>query len=181
MNMIIGRRQLVLASLVLALGIAIYLNWRFAETDGGLDFTAEISSSSAANIGDAQYVNKPEATAVSADAYFTGAKTDRDKAQADALKILQNVVADEKASAESKEKAAFDIERIAKNVESQSAVENLVKAKGFADCVTIITGDQVNVIVKASGLLDTEILQIQDIVTGQTKYPLENIKIVERK
>ena len=58
-SVIIGKRQIVLAVLVVALGAAVYLNWRFAGADGGLDITAAVSSSQA-NLGDATYVNNPE-------------------------------------------------------------------------------------------------------------------------
>ena len=34
MNMIIGKKQIVLASLVAALGVAVYLNYQFADVDG---------------------------------------------------------------------------------------------------------------------------------------------------
>ena len=33
MNMIVGKKQLVLASLVVALGVAVYLNYQFAGED----------------------------------------------------------------------------------------------------------------------------------------------------
>ena len=173
-----GKRQAVLAVLIVALAAAVYLNWKFAETDGGLDLTADSSSK---HMGDAAYVGNDTVSSLSGDSYFTQAKADRDKAQADALKILQEVVNDAKSSAEAKEKASADIAKTARNVESQSAIENLVKAKGFEECITIITGDQVNVIVKSPGLLENDTLLISDIATGQTNLPLDNIKIVERK
>ena len=33
MNMIVGKKQIVLASLVVALGVAVYLNYQFAGQD----------------------------------------------------------------------------------------------------------------------------------------------------
>ena len=33
MNMIVGKKQIVLASLVVALGVAVYLNYQFAGED----------------------------------------------------------------------------------------------------------------------------------------------------
>jgi stage III sporulation protein AH len=149
-----------------------------AAADGGLDLTAD---SSGKNAGDALLVDNQSTAPITDDSYFAQAKTDRDKAQADSLKILQEVVNDAKSSAAAKEKASADIAKIAKNVESQSAIENLVKAKGFTECVTIITGDQVNIVVKSPGLLENEVIMIQDIATGQTGLGLDNIKIVERK
>ena len=51
-----GKRQLILASLVLALGAAVYLNWQFAGTKvQSADDVSEESASSA--LGAAQLVN----------------------------------------------------------------------------------------------------------------------------
>ena len=44
-SVIIGKRQIVLAVLVVALGAAVYLNWRFAGADGGLDITCLLYTS----------------------------------------------------------------------------------------------------------------------------------------
>lgn len=33
-NMIVGKKQIVLAALVVILGVAVYLNWEFAKNDG---------------------------------------------------------------------------------------------------------------------------------------------------
>ena len=173
-----GKRQAVLAVLIVALGAAVYLNWKFAAADGGLDLAG---SSSTKNAGDALLVDNQSTTPITDDSYFAQAKIDRDKAQADSLKILQDVVDNAQSSAAEKEKASASIAKTAKNVQSQSAIENLVKAKGFTECVTIITDDQVNIVVKSPGLLENEVIMIQDIATGQTGLGLDNIKIVERK
>ena len=49
-----GKKQLVLASLVLALGAAVYLNWQFAGTDR---LPVGDSSSETSQLGAAQLVN----------------------------------------------------------------------------------------------------------------------------
>lgn len=64
MNMIVGKKQLVLASLVVALGVAVYLNYQFAGED--LDLVTanaqqtpqELSTEEGEqeNYGDAQFV-----------------------------------------------------------------------------------------------------------------------------
>ena len=39
LNMILGKKQIVLASLVLVLGAAVYLNYTFSKTDQPYDIT----------------------------------------------------------------------------------------------------------------------------------------------
>ena len=51
-----GKRQLILASLVLALGAAVYLNWQFAGTK--VQSAGDVSEESASSaLGAAQLVN----------------------------------------------------------------------------------------------------------------------------
>ena len=47
----IGKRQIILASLVLALGAAVYLNWQFSDSE-------LVKTSADSAIGQAQLVNK---------------------------------------------------------------------------------------------------------------------------
>lgn len=50
-----GKKQVILEALVLALSVAIYLNWQFAKADN--DFSITDSLDVSANYGEAEYVN----------------------------------------------------------------------------------------------------------------------------
>ena len=54
MNMIVGKRQIVLAALVLCLSIAVYLNWQYSDVNHDLLLTNKTEE--VKNYGDAQYV-----------------------------------------------------------------------------------------------------------------------------
>lgn len=64
------------------------------------------------------------------------------------------------------------------NMEKELAVEGLIKAQGFEDCVISLTGSKINVVVKASELSETEVAQISSIVTEQLNVALKNIVII---
>ena len=66
------------------------------------------------------------------------------------------------------------------DIEIETIVEEMIKAKGFEECVAIISGDNINVIVKSEGLLTSEVAQITDIVRNETGFGAENIRIVEK-
>ena len=53
--MTFGKRQLVIASLVVALGAAVYLNWQFSDTSG--IEVSENEASSVKQLGQTTYVN----------------------------------------------------------------------------------------------------------------------------
>lgn len=176
----LGKRQIVLAVLILVLGVAVYLNWRYA-SDSNLDLTAALSSEK--NMGDAQYVgaeSEPSETGISGTGgyNFEQARTDRQQSRKDSLAMLTDLMNNTKSDEETKSKAGEDAAQLARNVEIENSVETLIKAKGFPDCIAIISGDAVNVIVQKEGELEqSEMLRIQDIVTGQTDCELDNIKI----
>lgn len=189
-SMIIGKRQLILAGLICALGLAVFLNWKFASTDQELDLTAALNSSK--YLGDAQYVNKSTTVAANSSdqtdnsgtedsSFFEQSRKDRETAREKSLANLQDIMNDVKADGAAKTAAASEAAKIAKNVELENAAETLIKAKGFSDCVVIIADDTASVIVKSDGLLASETVQINDIITSQAKISLENIKIIEVK
>ena len=83
---IIGKRQILLAVLVVALSAAVYLNWQFSKNGGEYDITGALSSTTS-YLGDVQYVGNPGDTTVSeaqsADNYFAQAREDRAAARQD--------------------------------------------------------------------------------------------------
>ena len=65
MNMVVGKRQIVLAALVMGLGCAVYLNWEYTKMDTNIDTAV---AETGKNYGDAQFVSSEEE-----DAYFAEA------------------------------------------------------------------------------------------------------------
>ena len=55
MNMVIRKKHIILASLVVGLGLAVYVNYQFAQADNALTPTAALESDK--NYGDAQLVD----------------------------------------------------------------------------------------------------------------------------
>ncbi|MCI8360521.1 MAG: SpoIIIAH-like family protein [Clostridiales bacterium] len=195
---IIGKRQIVLAVLVAALGVAVWLNMKFASTDGGFDITGALNSSK--YLGDAQYVANPSVDSSGGETsgageggestlpangsqgeYFANARKDREDARKQALELLQDTLADVKSDSAAKEKAVEKAAEIAARMDKEASIENLLKAKGFADAVVMIGDSDVNVVVKAESLVTSQTMQIQDAVQSQAKVDLNNIKIVSVK
>jgi stage III sporulation protein AH len=190
MSMIIGRKQIILAALVLALGTAIFLNYRFS-ADGLTTSVVNTQSS----LGDTLYVNNPSisskstatgsnSAAASKTDFFSVAKLTRAQTRGEAVDMIQNAANDPKASDVIKKQALADIEAMAKNVMAEGNIENLILAKSFKNCVAVINGDNISVVVKSKTdavLSASDIIQIKDIVITQTKILPENIHITEAK
>ncbi len=178
-NAIFGKKQIILASLVLILGIAVYLNWQFAKT--GEDFAVTGKVDTAKNYGDAQLVDNQSGATASGDDYFTKTRLERTKSRDETTATLTKMLKDSKLSTEEKTAATQKAMDLAKQVDSEKKMEDLVKAKGFKDCLVYINEDKVDVVVKTEGLVPSEAAQIKDIVLSESKVAAENIRITEVK
>ena len=63
---------------------------------------------------------------------------------------------------------------------AESNIETLIVAKGFAECVAVISDEGANVVVKSETLQASHIAQINEIVYEQTGILPVNIKIIQR-
>ncbi len=198
MNMIVGKKQIVLASLVAALGVAVYLNYQFAAEDLNL-VTANAPGKDAQEIsmedkgeehyGDAQFVDskgvenpQTSETAAQGDSeYFSKARLTRTKTRDEAAAALQVMLSDTSLAEEQKEELTAQASAMAKSIETEGKIENLIQAKGFEECMVYCSSDKVDVIVKSEGLEQGDVVQIRDIILGQTQVPVENISVVPVK
>lgn len=196
--MIIGRKHFVLAALIIALGAAVYLNWQFTPSESMItdvisenseDITSSeqeyVSAATQPSSTDAS-TNSYEAEAVEAGkktSYFEEARAERKKTRDDAIAMLQEVIDNAALDSAQKGEAANTAAAIAENMEKESSIESLVKAKGYKDCVVVISDMQVNVIIPTgdSGLTAADAALIKDIVIGQIEISPSCIKIIEAK
>ncbi len=181
MNLIINKKHIVLAALTLALSIAVYLNFIFAKGDGALDITDSLNSqnSGSGNYGDSQLVGNPNVDATAE--YFEEARLSRTRARDEAIETLQNMFANITDDEEELAEMTMMAVSIAKSIDAEGKIENLIKAKGFEECLVYINDTKVDVIVKTEGLLSSEAAVIKDIILDETEVAAENIKILEVK
>ncbi|MEG0911363.1 MAG: SpoIIIAH-like family protein [Ruthenibacterium sp.] len=187
-----SKRQLTLLTLVVALGVAVYLNREYAKTDTGfelLDGTSAVNAQTEEkvtealpdkNYGDAQLVSTE---AVVNQKYFEEARLARGKTRDEALDKLQKTLKSDNLGESEKKGLSDNIAATISGITTESDIENMIKAKGFADCVTFVNGDKINVAVQTGGtaLDGASVAQIRDIVLGKMETQAKNITIVEVK
>ena len=180
-----GRKQLVLASLVLALGAAVYINWQFAGTN---KLPVGESEDASSQLGAAQLVNNAYVETVSDDLQakanttdmFAEARLSRQNSRDEALELLDGVLADVEADSDAKKAAVEEASAMAQNILKETNVENLLKAKGYEESVSYITAEECSVVV-AGDLQDSDMLIVQEIVIEQTGLTADRIKIIGTK
>ena len=200
------QRKITLAALSVALVVAVYLNWQYSRTDTGnyivtedvnalqqlmdasleepvntdgdmlsVDVEQEIE-----NYGDAQLVATTEK---SAQKYFEETRLLRQKSRDEALDVLQKSLKNSKLTDSEKAQATEKLSDIIQDITTETDVENLVKAKGFTDCVAFISDDKITVAVQVSSgdLTKQNVAQVRDIVLNKTDIEAQNIVVIEVK
>ncbi len=182
------KRQLILASLIIALGTAVYLNWQFSENKA-LEVTNVLDSSSD-ELGEARYVNnanfsdkqQPD-TNISdkTKKYFAEVQINRQKTREESMENLKNLLSTPNINPEAKENIQKTIDSISKNSIEESNIENLIKSKGFSECVVCIENGECSVVVNPGSVNEKSAIIIRDIVSGQSNIQNNKIKIIEAK
>jgi len=190
------KRNAVVAAIVLFVCVAVYLNWSYQKEDADVGKTlgqaalvggrtndpllssAKPSESNAPVPGESAAPGEGTATSTG---YFASARLNRQQARDSALGMLQETVSSEGAEETAKLEAGTAIETLAASTVSEAQIENLVIAKGYADCVAFISDNGVSVVVSATenGLQDADVARIAEIVTNETGVPASQITIIE--
>lgn len=199
MSISIGKRQIVLATLVVALGAAVFVNWYYTKPDAekantGVTVT-EQATQAAGNLGDALLVNSStasskdstqeskaqQAQAQAEDEYFAQARLNRSTAHDKAVEALKKTIEDSKASSEAVKTATQELGALSKAIKLEADTENLINAKIGSPCVVVIGSNTAQVVVGKGILKDNVTVQIKEIVLKQTGFSVENITIMEAK
>ena len=177
MNMIIGKRQIILAALVLGLGMAVYLNWQYTRVAVELPVTERLEwESGPTTYGEAQYVGLAGA---GEDAFFVEAQISRQRSRDQAAETLTAMLADANLSYEQRAELTMRAVDLASSIETEGKIENLIRGKGFEDVMVYYDSQRADVMVRTEGLLSHEANQIRDIILRETSIIPQHITIVE--
>ena len=126
---------------------------------------------------DAELNANPE----TAEDFFAMAIINRTQVRDSALEVLREIASNPDTLPDAKEDALSSISKIADEMSAEANIETLVRAKGIADCVAVISGDSCSVVVNKTDLQPDDLTQITDIVYEQTGIKTQNITVVEAK
>ena len=169
-------KSAVAVAAVLLIGLAVYLNYRWFYDP--IDSLGYGENNMENNYSDSEQVGAD--TSSGENNYFTSTALSREQSRDEAIDVLKLVTENAEASEEAKAEAAAKISKIAVDMQNEANIENLVKAKGFEECVAIISDDAVSVIVKADSLQANEAAQILSIVYETTGVNPLNVSIINK-
>ena len=168
-----AKRNILIATVLVFVCAAVYLNWSYNRADESEPVGAEDGA------GDQQSVS-----AGSEDSdYFAQARLTRQTSRDEALSLLETAAASESASQETIDGAMDAIAAMATWSMQETQIENLLLAKNFEDCVVYISSDGVTVAVPApvEGLSAASVAQITETIIGETGCTAEDIRVIEVK
>ena len=186
MQKLLKKRQLILITLVLALGAAVFVNWYYSkpavETDGRVVTTVagqtqSRGGSEGEHLGDSQYVHSPYSTA--AGEYFAGAKLRRSAAHDEAKETLNAVITDSKADAKAVSAASHSLQTLAGSIKLEADCESLITAKTGSECLVMIGEDTAQAVLGGEPIDGATALQIKEILLQKTGVDSDKISIVE--
>lgn len=114
------------------------------------------------------------------DEYFSKSRIEREKMYSQTLENYQKMLENQTISEAQKTIATQEITRINNEKNAIMISENLIKTKGFKDCIIFINDKSVNVIIKSENLQQEEVAQIQNIISREIKAQIENIHITNK-
>ncbi len=171
-----GGKSVIIVTSCLLIGLAVYLNYRLFYDP--LDAIGYGNNNMEDNYAAAAAASGDDKTEEST--YFTATALTRSQSRAEALDVLKLVADNEEADEVARAEAEEKISKIAVNIQNESNIESLVKAKGFEECVAVIGDDSVSVIVKADSLQAAEAAEIFTIAYETTGINPEKIAIMTK-
>lgn len=120
-----------------------------------------------------------EATESSKD-YYTSSRLERENMYSEMLESYQKILDSSTTTSKQKEAAQEEIKKINDIKNAIMISENLIKTKGFEDCLVYSNDDSVNVIIKKEKLSKEDTAQIQSIIAREMNVKIANIHIMTK-
>lgn len=176
-NLIIGKKQIVIASLAVVLGAAAAANFILSGKSADKDKNVPISEVGAsANYGDTAYVSN-----TSGDAYFAKARLDKQQSRDEAAQVLAGMYQGGDMTNDELSVVTQNAQSLSNTIECENKIETLIKAQGFSDALCYLSDKGANIIVKTDGLDAVGAAKIKAALQSEVEVASDNITIVEVK
>lgn len=193
--MIAKKKQILTATLLIALICAVGVNWYYSKPQNNPVTTA--AQSEEQNLGDSLLVaGSVKQTETTLQEQTTQGETDSEENNSEAFATaalnktkahdeiknqIEKLVNSENLDTESKNKITKLMDEFTDAVKKESDCESLITAKTGSSSIVIINNDTAQVIMQKNSLDEATILQITEIIEKNTNISAENLTIIEAK
>ncbi len=173
---IIGKKQLLIFTLVGALGLSVFINWYYSNPKQDIT-EPEITEKS--NLGEAQYVNSNSITSLSE--FFNNAEINRTKAHDLAKENLNEIISNPDSSKETVALARERLFKLSEQIKLETDIENIIKSQTNSQCLVTLNENNIEVIIPKESINEASVLKIKSVILSKTGLSSEEISIIEIK
>lgn len=205
--MIIKKKEIVAAALVVLIGCAGYLNWSYQDTLTVRDGESYIETGK--RLGEAQLVNseaeveeneneeqdeaektnsegdwsentedKGKTNAAGNTEYFENAKYERENSRSKSMEILNQTCSNSSFDEETRRKAGDKIIAETQNMEAENEIESIAQSKGYNEICAYVHDEGAVITVRKNGFSQEDAIKLTELTQEQTGIQANNIKVV---
>ncbi len=199
------KNGVLISVIVLVLCAAIYLNWSYERNRGAQDVLAQdvfadqekTEPEKTAPVSDEARFEENRWSLKTLSAEPEQTETDErltrlcagmdemrlslETSRSGELSLLRESAEDMDSSAEERASAQAQIAAIAANSVMEAKIESLIVAKGFVDCIALVSPDSISVVIvpEKEGLQPSDVAKISDIILTETDFDTTQIRVIE--
>lgn len=144
------------------------------------DAVSEVNSNTVSTETEVAKENTVETNSNNNEDYFASSKLERETMYSEMLDSYQKILDSSTISDSQKEAAQKEITKINDTKNAIMISENLIKTKGFNDCLVLVNDDSINIVIDKEELNKEDTAQIQSIIAREMDAKLENIHIMNK-
>ena len=175
------KRNAIVATVLVLICAGVYLNWSAAQNQP-VDLLDTLDAEQVMSTTDITLLEEAETVSAMPEDSFAQIRLSRQESRDSAVELLQQTMTYEE-DASVTAAAATSLDTIVGDALAESQIESLVIAKGYEDCVVYMNEENIHIAVSApaEGLAESDVALISDLVTAQTDYTMDAIRIIEVK
>jgi stage III sporulation protein AH len=112
--------------------------------------------------------------------FFIDYRLERDRTRGQQVEWLREVINNAGTADETRQKAQEHLMAISRSMEKESELENLIRAKGFADAAVMVDESTATAIVAAGSLSSSEVAAITELVSRSTGMEQQKVAVISK-
>lgn len=113
--------------------------------------------------------------------FFSEYRMERERTRGKQIDMLREIINNQSSEKKIRETASLRLVQITEDIEKEMKAENLVKSKGYADCVIIIQSGFTTVVVQASNLRLDQEAELKKLISKVTQCSEETLSIIVKE
>lgn len=177
MKKIFKKNHVIITVLALLIAVAGYINYSDNIKGKTKNNTDLVDGEVVSNDRETENPGEAVFTATNVSELIVSAKLEREQIRATNKEALLEIINNTNLNDDSKGEAIDKMVELTEVSEKEIAAELLLEAKGFSNVIVSITDNHVDVVIEIETLTDTDLAQVEDVVTRKTGYAVGDVTI----